>query len=182
MEKMSLSQKIWEIKNDLKKIKKTTPGFKFKYVNLIDIEKNIKPELIKHNLGYLHKLKVIDSKNVLSTTVFSFDSDEVDVHELVIPDNVVLTGMNGYQSLGSALTYFRRYSLVTIFGILTDEDVDAVKQETKAIVEVDHLAKVNQLISIGRPKATLEKYYTTYKDSIDAKTQELIVKLIQEAK
>ena len=33
--------------------------------------------------------------------------------------------MNEFQSLGSAITYLRRYSLSSMLGIVTDKDVDA---------------------------------------------------------
>jgi len=50
-----------------------------------------------------------------------------------IPEGVMLKGMNQYQSDGSAITYYRRYSL-SVLGIVTDEDNDAagkqVTQET----------------------------------------------------
>ena len=37
-------------------------------------------------------------------------------------------GMNTYQSVGSAITYFRRYSLSSFVGIASEEDVDASSQ------------------------------------------------------
>ena len=38
--------------------------------------------------------------------------------------------MNTYQSIGSAITYFRRYSLSAFTGIASEEDVDAASPET----------------------------------------------------
>ena len=43
--------------------------------------------------------------------------------------------MNIYQSYGSALTYFRRYTLSSALGIVTDKDTDA---------SVVNLRQVNQ--------------------------------------
>ena len=40
-------------------------------------------------------------------------------------------GMNTYQSIGSAITYFRRYSLSSFTGIASEEDVDAASPKTK---------------------------------------------------
>jgi hypothetical protein len=39
--------------------------------------------------------------------------------------------MNTYQSIGSAITYFRRYSLSSFVGIASEEDVDAASKETR---------------------------------------------------
>ncbi|GAG29913.1 unnamed protein product, partial [marine sediment metagenome] len=38
--------------------------------------------------------------------------------------NVTLGKMNDYQSLGSGITYLRRYTLSSALGIVTDEDTD----------------------------------------------------------
>jgi hypothetical protein len=176
----SLQEKMWEIKTSLKKIRKSTKGFKFMYTNLSDVEKNIRPELVKHKLGYLHGLRIVDGKNVLTTKVFEIGTANHIIAEMVVPENVILAGMNGYQSLGSAITYFRRYQLTTMFGILTDEDVDALKQEETPPPKVDHIAKIKQLVSIGRAKPTLEKYYGTYKSKMEASEAVAIMKIIQD--
>ena len=39
-------------------------------------------------------------------------------------------GMNTYQSVGSAITYFRRYSLSAFTGIASEEDVDAASPKS----------------------------------------------------
>ncbi len=47
-------------------------------------------------------------------------------------------GMNTYQSVGSAITYFRRYSLSSFVGIASEEDVDASsRKDNKSNVEED---------------------------------------------
>ena len=50
--------------------------------------------------------------------------------------------MNDFQTLGSGITYLRRYSLSTILGLITDKDVDACgTQETKPVGKVTFTAK-----------------------------------------
>jgi hypothetical protein len=39
--------------------------------------------------------------------------------------------MNMYQSIGSAITYFRRYSLSSFVGIASEEDRDASTSDDK---------------------------------------------------
>ena len=36
-----------------------------------------------------------------------------------------MKGMNVYQSSGSAITYFRRYALMSFLGVFGEEDLDA---------------------------------------------------------
>tara|TARA_R110000851_G_scaffold185935_2_gene335200 strand:+ start:1573 stop:2142 length:570 start_codon:yes stop_codon:yes gene_type:complete len=171
-----LDLKIWDVKQQIPVIKKATTGFKFKYTNLGDVEKALRPILVKNKVGYRHKTIVIDSQNILKTIVFCLESDEEEHIDLLIPSGVLLTGMNGYQSLGSALTYFKRYNLLTAFGVLTDDDVDAQNPQKKVKepeVKTDHYAQIVKLQNVGRPKSTLEKYFSMYaKDmSEDQKTK-----------
>ena len=60
-----------------------------------------------------------------------------------------LKGQNAYQSLGSAITYLRRYSLSAFVGIASDEDNDAQggPEEIKKVVKVTttQLKKLNVL-------------------------------------
>ena len=39
--------------------------------------------------------------------------------------------MNTFQIMGSAITYYRRYSLSAALGLITDKDIDAKGEETK---------------------------------------------------
>jgi len=178
---VKLKKKIWEVNQALPIMKKASKGFKFKYTNLSDIEKKLKPMLVDKKIGYQHSLDIQGDSNVLVTTIFDLEGEEQQVHKLVIPPAVKLAGMNDYQSLGSALTYFRRYHLVTAFGILTDEDVDAVQEAVKKVA-INHVEKVQQLIKIGRAKSTLEKYFSTYTDKMSDVEKTEIQKLIKELK
>lgn len=173
--------KIWEVNLELPKIKKASKGFKFKFANLGDIEKVLKPILAKYKIGYGHSLEVEDGANILVTTIFDLEGDEISTHRLLIPDSVKLAGMNDYQSLGSGITYYRRYGITTAFGIITDEDVDAVVPEVIK-VSVDHVEKVKQLIGIGRAKSTLEKYLQTYEPKMSVEQADEIKSLIKNLK
>ena len=46
---------------------------------------------------------------------------EVDLTHAVIPD-CSMKGMNVYQSKGSGITYYRRYMLSSMLGIISDAD------------------------------------------------------------
>ena len=51
---------------------------------------------------------------------------------MIIPNDVTLKGMNEFQITGSAITYYRRYSLSAILGLVTDKDTDAAGEQQKA--------------------------------------------------
>jgi hypothetical protein len=62
-----------------------------------------------------------------------------------------MKGMNDYQSLGSGITYMRRYGLSAMLGLVTDEDKDACgQQEPAKKVTDDQLSEIAALmIEIG---------------------------------
>lgn len=175
-------KKLWAIKKEAPKFKKTKKGFKFKYVDLETIEKKMAPILEKNKVGYYFQTHTFEGKNVLGIYIFDEDSDCYKTNTLSIPDNIELKGMNGYQSLGSALTYFRRYLLVVSFGLTTEDDVDAISPSQVEKVEIDHLAKIKQLISIGRKKTALVRYLDAYKDQISEEVKASIQELINQQK
>ena len=39
--------------------------------------------------------------------------------------------MNTFQIMGSAITYYRRYSLSAALGLITDKDIDAKEKKLK---------------------------------------------------
>ena len=40
--------------------------------------------------------------------------------------------MNEYQSFGSGVTYYRRYALASMLGLITDKDLDACGVQVEA--------------------------------------------------
>jgi hypothetical protein len=123
----TLFKALADFQNEVPTIHEETKGFNYTYSNLNSIFKIIKPLLKKHDLGFY---QILDGRNLV-TTIFHIKSGE----HAEIP-NVSLKGMNDYQTLGSGVTYLRRYSLSSMLGLITDKDVDACgtqenKQPTK---------------------------------------------------
>jgi len=101
-------------------IHKGTTGHNYTYADLPQIFKTIMPLLKKHNLGFIQPLE----GDTLKTIVFHTKTGETIESQVTIPQ-IVLRGMNEYQSLGSGITYYRRYALASFFGLVTDKDTDA---------------------------------------------------------
>ena len=115
-----LLKALSEFQNEVPTIHEETKGFNYTYSNLNSIFKVIKPLLNKHGLGFYQNL---DARSLV-TTVFHVESGEQIQSSSEIP-HVSLKGMNDFQTLGSGITYLRRYSLSVILGLITDKDVDA---------------------------------------------------------
>ena len=133
----NLLKALSEFQNEVPTIHEETKGFNYTYSNLNSIFKVIKPLLNKHGLGFYQNL---DNRNLV-TTVFHVYSGEQIQSSSEIP-HVSLKGMNDFQTLGSGITYLRRYSLSVILGLITDKDVDACgTQEDKPVGKKTFTAK-----------------------------------------
>lgn len=105
---------------------KDTKGFSYTYTDLPEIIRVITPYLKKHSLGFT---QLIEGKQ-LRTIIFHFESGETIESIADIPEEQ-MKGMNKFQTLGSAITYLRRYMLSSALGLVTDKDLDATSLEDK---------------------------------------------------
>lgn len=95
-------------------------GHKYTYADLGTIITTIKPHLDNCGLMWFQKL----NKGCIETSIIHIDSGECLESSIEIPQ-VQLGSMNPYQAYGSGITYYRRYSLSTALGLITDKDADA---------------------------------------------------------
>lgn len=108
-------------------IHKDTQGFGYTYADLPKIFSVIMPLLKSNGLGFT---QLLDGGN-LKTILFHVESGETIESVTPIP-TVQLAKMNEYQAYGSGVTYYRRYALSSILGIVTDKDTDASGEQVKA--------------------------------------------------
>ena len=131
MEKKTTKATLWSALSDFQEecpaINKGAKGYGYKYADLPSIMEVINPLLKKHKLVISQPL---DGRAIM-TKLVHIPTGECVESRIEIPEGVMLKGMNQYQSDGSAITYYRRYSL-SVLGIVTDEDNDAAgKQVTQ---------------------------------------------------
>jgi len=108
-------------------ILKNSQGYGYKFADLSEIFSVIKPLMKKHNLGFTQL--IIDGN--LETVVFEVKSGESIKSVIPIPEGAQLKGQNEFQTLGSAITYLRRYSISSMLGLVTDADTDAGGEQVK---------------------------------------------------
>ena len=102
-------------------IHKATQGHTYTYASLDSIIKTINPVMKKHNLGFT---QLLDNDTII-THVFHTETGEFLQSSVTIPSGYAMKGMNVFQSMGSAITYLKRYSLGSMLGLITDKDIDA---------------------------------------------------------
>ncbi len=127
MEKKNIYKALAKFQQEVPVIHKATQGYGYSYADLPAIFEVINPLLAKHGLGFTQLLG--DAQ--ITTVLFHFSSGEEIESTMTIPDNVQLKGMNDFQVMGSAITYYRRYSLSAMLGLVTDKGIDAGGQQVK---------------------------------------------------
>jgi len=116
----NLYKALFQFQQDCPVIKKNTKGYNYLYADLPAVVEAIKPVLKKCGLGYT---QVMNDKSLV-TMLFHVESGETMQSSFILPETP-LQGMNIYQSLGAGITYFRRYELCCILGVIGDDDKDA---------------------------------------------------------
>ena len=125
-----LFKALADFQQEVPVIHKATQGYGYTYADLPKILEVINPLLKKHGLGFTQLLNSKDGENYLATILFHVESGESMESNTLIPQ-VELKQMNLYQSFGSGCTYFRRYCLSSILGIVTEKDLDASGEQVK---------------------------------------------------
>ena len=108
-------------------IHKGTEGYGYSYADLPTIFEVINPLLKKNGLGFTQLLE----GDAIRTIIFHSETGETIESKMSIPTDVNLKGMNYFQVMGSAITYYRRYALSSALGLVTDKDTDAAGEQVK---------------------------------------------------
>ena len=106
----------------------SSKGYGYDYVPLNKIIDTLKGVLPKYGLAYIQLPFGGQSGNTvgLSTRIVHESGEWIEeTAEFPVTD---MKGVNATQKAGAAITYFRRYALLSAFGITGDKDVDANDQ------------------------------------------------------
>lgn len=136
---------------------KKNPFFKSSYFDVNQILAQLIPLLEKHNLTVLQPLSELNGEPALRTII-------ADDKGVIIDDKIPMPKNPDAQKMGSAITYYRRYALQSLF-LLQAEDDDGNKAKPKPVVKVnlttDHenYDKVKSFLSGGGDIKEVEKKY-----------------------
>lgn len=168
----NLLKALSKFQSEVPTIHEGTKGFNYTYSDLNTIFKVIKPLLNKHGLGFTQPL---DGDKV-KTIVYHVESGESIESSINIPMGVSLKGQNDYQTLGSGITYLRRYSLSCVLGLITDKDADAHGEQVAAPQKKTLTEKQFDILCGG--KAVLANIVTALKmyDMSEAQRKVLMLK------
>lgn len=119
----SISNKLLEFQKRVSAISKDSvnPFFKSKYFDVNTVIDTIKPILNEVGLVVSQPLRIHNDKNVLCTMVLDEQGNALLDSEVIIPE------ITDIQKFGAALTYLRRYALVSLLLLQGEEDDDGNK-------------------------------------------------------
>lgn len=97
-------------------------GGSYTYANISDCLKVIRPILNKHGLAVLQRTTSDQNKVGIETVLVSEDGQTLESGLFFVPTEGLM--QKGVQAFGSAVTYARRYSLISFLGLAYGEDDD----------------------------------------------------------
>tara|TARA_Y100000310_G_C20638748_1_gene792689 strand:+ start:525 stop:995 length:471 start_codon:yes stop_codon:yes gene_type:complete len=120
------------LQKEIKDISKDATGYGYNYTSFDKLVQYLRPLLASHGISFIqmptsqvgwHGDK--GAEMIGLRTLYMHSPSGEWISETVYSPILEQKGMNIYQSIGSAITYFRRYSLSSFAGIASEEDIDA---------------------------------------------------------
>jgi len=111
---MEIYKKIFAVRNEVGKLSKTetNPFFKSKYFDINGLIENVRPLFEKQKLLLLQPI----ISNCVVSQIIDIDSGEKVESSIELPTSI------DPQKIGSAITYYRRYTLQSLLGLETEDD------------------------------------------------------------
>tara|TARA_R100000951_G_scaffold83577_1_gene71332 strand:+ start:357 stop:857 length:501 start_codon:yes stop_codon:yes gene_type:complete len=131
---MNIYTKLAAVKKEIGAISKdsTNPFFKSKYFDINGLLKHVEPLLDKNGLLLLQP--------IVKGEVFSEIIDVKDGQS--VTSSMLLPNIEDPQKLGSAVTYYRRYTLQSLLGLQAeDDDANVASKASKAPPKKTHIKK-----------------------------------------
>ena len=117
--------KLYDLQQEIGTISKDTknPFYKSKYFDVNSLIGQLKPLLKKYNLLLMQPIE----NNKVKTQIWDLDSGQYEFSEITLPTNL------DPQKLGSAITYYRRYTLQSLLALqAVDDDANLTIKKTLA--------------------------------------------------
>lgn len=115
---MELKQKIASIQHTVEGLSKeaNNPFFKSKYVDLNTIIEALRPLEAEQSISITLPLSNVQGRPALRLVIQDLETDDV------VEDVITLPDIQDPQKMGSIITYYRRYMLMSFFNIKAEDD------------------------------------------------------------
>jgi hypothetical protein len=149
----------------------TNPHFKSRYADLASVVSAIKPAASKHGIGFVQVFREASGGVSIETIILHESGEQMPCGPLFVP-----ASKQDAQGYGSAITYARRYSLQTAFGVPADDDdgnaasvkpqqPEPVEHDPEILLKLKAAASVEDLAAVWRAiPANVRARYASAKD------------------
>jgi hypothetical protein len=158
---------LGNFQNDCPTIPKNKKGYGYNYAEFSKAIELMKPILHKHKLGFTQFLEGAD---LLRTIVFHYETGQYIQTVKLLPVGHEQKGMNIYQTEGARNTYYKRYVLFNMLGVVSEEEDTDAKGQTKPVkVETAEKPTLNnnqfiQLLgAVNAGDITVKQAFESYK-------------------
>jgi len=153
----------------------------YKYANINNIIDTIKPVLYELGMGYVQTVQYIDGVDLLNTRVYLVNHPE----EFIESNIRLVMAKEDSQSLGSSITYNRRYALWSMFSLEVHDDDGERATQTKTKTQTqswnEHINEIKGKIDKAKKDGDLDKANDIW-EWLDDKTRNDSGELIETSK
>jgi len=157
--KTNIYSKLYDLQNELGAISKdaTNPFYKSKYFDINSLIGQLKPLLQKHNLVLIQPI----TDNQVRSVIIDLDGGSVE-SSIQLPNDL------DAQKLGSAITYFRRYTLQSLLALQAiDDDGNLAMKKNKKPILLDNTPQfknAQEALKKGKTINDIKEHYIINKD------------------
>lgn len=153
----SIYSKLLAVQNEITGIKKgsTNPFFKSQYFDVNALIQALRPVLQANKLVLIQPLVYREGKQLLSTQLIDVDSGEI------IESTMDLPTISDPQKVGSIITYYRRYSIQSLFlleAVDDDGETGAGRGKIGNKKDIDHELALSKMNTVDELRLYLAKY------------------------
>lgn len=153
----------------------------YKYANINNIIDTIKPVLYELGMGYVQTVQYIDGVDLLNTRIYLVNHPE----EFIESNIRLVMAKEDSQSLGSSITYNRRYALWSMFSLEVHDDDGERATQTKTKTQTqswnEHINEIKGKIDKAKKDGDLDKANDIW-EWLDDKTRNDSGELIETSK
>lgn len=143
MKELNIYERLTQVRAMVGSVSKSAknPFFKSSYADLNSVMKTLAPALVEANIIYTQYPSIVDGADVLTTELVNTTSPE----DRIVSHTRLVLAKNDMQAYGSAITYSRRYALISMFGLeAVDDDGNVASGRGKALTPTqEHNKRIN---------------------------------------
>lgn len=118
------------------------PHFKHRYADLTELVKASRPALTENNLSVLQRVIYVEGQAYLETILGHSSGQQISSSIAITPQK------NEIQSMGSYLSYLRRYAYAALVGVVTQDEEDdgeaAMDRVPEKVIEKQSYEKITK--------------------------------------